>query len=84
MGTALARLNLGRLFAVVAAVLVLAGSLVVLWVPAPPAPSASPQVLAVIDGRAVCGPLGRSGGTLTIGGTPVSTATSLVVVSECP
>jgi hypothetical protein len=84
MGTALHWLNVGRSFAVAAAALVLAGSLIVLWVPEKSEPAHETTVLAVIEGRAICGPLGRAGGTLTVGGTPVAAATSLAVVTKCP
>jgi hypothetical protein len=75
-------LGKGRVAALAASALVLAGSMIVLWVG--PAPQGESQkVIAIIDGRAICGELGSSEGRLTIAGEVAETASSLVPVASC-
>jgi hypothetical protein len=80
---ALDQLRLAKAAGLVAGVLVLAGSAAILIAgPAPASPTA-PTVIAVVDGKAVCGQL-RSGSSLSVGSTVLERVTNLVVVPACP
>jgi hypothetical protein len=75
-------LTWGRRCALGAAGLVLGGSLLVLWTPAPPA--ASP-LLVRFPGAALCGrPVAGTDGRLTIAGRPLDEAVDVVPVAACP
>lgn len=75
--------NLGRAkkAGVVAAVMVLLGSSTVLLVGS--AAPGVPTVIAVVDGRAVCGKL-TGGEPISVGSTPLTNVTNLTIVSRCP
>jgi hypothetical protein len=77
--------NWGRLAALGAALLVLAGSAIVLWNTETGQKAQPPTVLAVTGDRAVCGALQiGTDGRLTIGGQPSSAPlTQLLTVAAC-
>lgn len=81
----LKRLHVGRLCAVLDAALVIAGSTIVLWAGEAKSTSSSGTFLAVVDGKAVCGPLTKdANGALVIGGATLKKVTQLVPTSSCP
>jgi hypothetical protein len=83
-GTALRWLTTGRVFALVTAVLVLAGSGIVLWAPERSDPPKAPNVLVVVNGHAVCGRLSGTPGAWKVGDEPLSgQITSMTVVASC-
>ena len=82
---ALGRLRLGLRFGIAAAVVTLSGSALVTFAGGEDAAPAVPDVLAFVnDDALVCGPLSLEGGNLTVGGTTISSLSSLVVVEACP
>lgn len=69
----------------VAAVVVVAGSLLMLFAEKSAKPESTTNVITVVDGKAYCGaPNASADGSLTVGGVPLSLATSITVVSVCP
>jgi hypothetical protein len=81
---ALGLLKTGKYLAVVTASLVLAGSLLVLWVREKQDVPSVPTLLAVVDQELICGELASTQGRLTIDGKPAGAATFVVPVSACP
>jgi hypothetical protein len=81
---ALGLLKIGRYLAVATASLVLAGSLLVLWVREREDVPSVPTVLAVVDQELICGELASTKGRLTIDGKPADTAIFITPVSACP
>jgi hypothetical protein len=81
--TALTRLRLSMLFGVLAAIVVVAGSFVVLF--AEKAPVKPQPIIASVSGKTYCGtPVVQPDGSLSIGDIPLNGATSLTVVTKCP
>ena len=76
------RLQLAKRFGVAAGSVVLLGSAGVLL--AGEADPQAPTVVVVVGGRALCGPLTTTGNGLAVGGTALTTVTSLTVVEACP
>jgi hypothetical protein len=82
---ALARLRWALRCGALAAVIVVAGSFLVLFADQPDKPAAVPKLIAIVNGRAYCGtPAAAADGTLSIGGVPLAGATSITVVTACP
>ncbi|HKJ55618.1 MAG TPA: hypothetical protein VJ978_06490 [Nitriliruptoraceae bacterium] len=82
-----ARLANARSWGLAAAVVIAAGSVVVLWQPLLASSESTPeQVLVVVEGRAVCGPLEGSGEDLEVAGVSLTGIESgaVTVVSRCP
>ncbi|RSM73149.1 hypothetical protein DMB66_03725 [Actinoplanes sp. ATCC 53533] len=71
----------GRVCALAAVVLVLAGSVAVLWTPPKPT---TPKFLVRFDDAATCGELTNRGGALSIGGRSLGQAVEVIPVSSCP
>jgi hypothetical protein len=82
---ALSLFKVGRIFALLAAAVVIGGSVMVLWVGEAKDSKAPPTVLAAFsDGHTACGTLGSSTNGSTIGGEPVNgPITQLLVVDAC-
>ncbi len=78
-------LKVSIFFGVVAAIAVTAGSLTVLFADRASAPSTPSAVVAVVDGKAVCGPPEKKpGSVLVVDGVQLNGATSIVPVASCP
>lgn len=82
---ALKRLQWSMFFGALAAAVVISGSIVVLFADKSSKPDNPPPIIAVVNGRAICGtPSIASDGTLAIGSTSLNGATSLIIVAACP
>jgi hypothetical protein len=83
--SALNRLNWSLRCGAVAAVVVVAGSLFMLFAEKSAKPESVTKVISVVDGKAYCGaPRAAADGSLTVGDVPLGRATSITVVSVCP
>jgi hypothetical protein len=81
--TALTLLNIAKILGGVAAAIVFVGSVVIFL--SGEAPGSAPKLVAVVNGTAVCGPLGTaSDGAAKVGSTPLAGASYIVVVTRCP
>ncbi|HEY2668743.1 MAG TPA: hypothetical protein VGJ07_00035 [Rugosimonospora sp.] len=81
VGAARRRIRIGKVCAVVTVALVLAGSAVVLWVPAA---ASQPKFLVRFPDAAYCGTLVRNGDRIAIGGRDLAAATEVIPVAACP
>ena len=79
-------LKWGKRFAVSAAVLVLGGSALVLWVGDKTVSVVPPAMVAVVDGRLICGELTKQpDGTVLVGDHRITRSiTQIVSVGKCP
>jgi len=78
-------LRRGQIAAAITGLLVLLGSVIVLWVGEQPSDKKAPTVVAVIGDAGVCGKLSKSvDGTLLVGTTPLKGVANLTVVDSCP
>ena len=80
---ALGRLRLAKKLGAGAMALVVVGSSIVLIVGEDTSVS-SPDVIAVVNGAAVCGPLTRTNARLSVAGTELTNVASITVVGACP
>jgi hypothetical protein len=83
--SALTRLHIAMGAGAAAAVVVILGSVIVLYADKTSAPPKVPSIIAVIDGKTYCGvPAASKDGTLNISDAPAGKATLLTVVAACP
>ncbi|MEA2498870.1 MAG: hypothetical protein QOH26_1275 [Actinomycetota bacterium] len=77
-------LTWGKSFSSATAILVLGGSLLVLWAGEGSAPPKPVSVVEVVNGQLYCGTLKDDGETVTIGGAPTGEVQGVITVSVCP
>lgn len=78
-------LKWGRRFGMTAALLVVVGSALIFVVGEASTAKTPPTVLAVVNGKAICGKLDKTAGALRVDDTDLSSGvTSFVVVDTCP